>query len=241
MLGLSITAIGLRPIQDCLAIFDQLQQPMQLEFLELAIGSHCATELTYPNVPLILHDSCLYHQGYRRRLLLNQPRSWAIYTEFVATHPVAALSLHAPLQRDCSRTELEKSLKSLEQTLQIPVFVEVMPSPEYWCSSPETLVEHPLLLDISHVLIWHQGNQAQTQATCQQLLQTVAVGALHLSHNNGKADAHDLIPANVWFAPYITDWSKRYLVTYESLPEMRSAYERLDKKRRNLTQFRSSP
>jgi hypothetical protein len=52
-----------------------------------------------------------------------------------------------------------------------------------------------------------------------------------LSHNNGKADAHDLIPANVWFAPYITDWSERYFVTYESLPEMRSAYERLDKRR----------
>jgi hypothetical protein len=43
------------------------------------------------------------------------------------------------------------------------------------------------------------------------------VGEIHLSHNNGKADAHDLIPLEIWFADSIKKWSENYLVTFESL------------------------
>lgn len=229
MLGLSITAIGLRPLSDCLTIFNQLQQPLNLEFLELAIGSPCDTDCIYPDVPLILHDSCLYQHGFRRRLLLNEPRSWKAYAGFAATHNVLALSLHAPLRKECDRIQLEASLKALEDTIQVPVFVEVMPSPEYWCSSIETLVNHPLLLDVSHVLIWHQGDQIQTERTCLEVINQV--GAIHLSHNNGRADAHDLIPAEIWFKSYLLNWTQNYLVTYESLPKAQAQYERLDKQR----------
>ncbi|GAP93779.1 hypothetical protein [Leptolyngbya sp. NIES-2104] len=230
MLGLSITAIGLRPLPDCLTIFDQLRQPLQLDFLELAIGSPCDTDALYPDVPLILHDSCLYRDSFRCRLVLTQPRSWKPYAEFVETHSVAALSVHAPLRKDIDRCQIEDALEALEQTVQVPVFVEVMPSPEYWCSSVDTLVKHPLLLDVSHVLIWHQGDQVETERTCLEMIDRVK--AIHLSHNNGRADAHDLIPSEIWFAPYLSDWTKNYFVTYESLPETQADYERLDKRRR---------
>lgn len=230
MLGLSITAIGLRPLSDCLTIFEQLRQPLQLDFLELAIGSPCDIDANYPDVPIILHDSCLYRNGFRCRLLLDQPRSWKPYAEFAATRNVAALTLHAPLRKDIDRPQLENALKALEETVQVPVYVEIMPSPEYWCSSVDTLVEHSLLLDVSHVLIWHQGDQTGTERTCVEMLDRVQ--AIHLSHNNGRADAHDLIPPEIWFASYLSDWTKRYLVTYESLPQTQAAYERLDKRRR---------
>jgi hypothetical protein len=238
MKGLSITAIGLRPLPDCLDIFEQLHQPLQLDFLELAIGSTCTTDAIYPQVPLILHDSCLYHQGIRQRLSLNHPHSWTIYAEFAATHPVAALSLHAPLKRDRTLKELEAALKALEKTVQVPVFIEVMPSPEYWCSSIDSLVDHPLLLDVSHVLIWHQGRAAQTQETSLTLLNDNRVGAIHISHNNGAADAHDLIPIDIWFNPYLADWTEKYFVTYESLPEAQAIYERRDKRQKRSPMHR---
>jgi hypothetical protein len=59
------------------------------------------------------------------------------------------------------------------------------------------------------------------------------IGSIHLSHNQGYADTHDLIPANAWFNEFITDWSDHYLVTYESLPIAFSGYQRLDKIRQD--------
>jgi hypothetical protein len=211
MLGLSITAIGLRPIEECKRIFQILQQPMQLEFLELAIGSPCPVDFEYPSVPLILHDSCLYENNIRKRLDIFRPQTWKPYAKFIANNDVRAV------------------LSKLQTTLQVPVYVEVMPSFEYWCSSLETLVNFPLLLDVSHVLIWHQGDSQQTQQTCLSLINSQQVGAIHLSHNQGKADTHDLIPEHIWFQDAIALWKSKYLVTYESLPIKYSAYERLDK------------
>jgi hypothetical protein len=115
--------------------------------------------------------------------------------------------------------------------LQVPVYVEVMPSCEYWCSSRETLVEFPLLLDVSHVLIWHQGDRQKTQQTCLSLIDSQQVGAIHLSENQGQADTHDLIPEHIWFQDAIASWKSKYLVTFESLPAKYSVYERLDKQR----------
>lgn len=232
MLGLSITAIGMRSIDQCLDIFQTLQAPMQLEYLELAIGSPCGVEVDYGDIPLILHDSCLYQERMRLRLSPLVPKSWQAYAKFIAEHDVKAVSIHPPLQRDCRRSQLETALTEMEKTLQVPVFVEVMPSAEYWCSSRETVVDHPLLVDVSHVLIWHGGDALQTQATCLSLLNDCSVGAIHLSHNNGQADAHDLIPASVWFGDRIPQWSTRYFVTYESLPTSHADYERLDKRAR---------
>lgn len=232
MLGLSITAIGMRSIDQCLEIFRTLREPMQLEYLELAIGSPCGVEVDYGDTPLILHDSCLYQERMRLRLSPLAPKTWQPYAAFIAAHDVRAVTIHPPLQRDCSRLQLETGLVQMERTLQVPVFVEVMPSAEYWCSSCSTLVDHPLLVDVSHVLIWHGGDALQTQETCLSLLNDRLVGAIHLSHNNGQADAHDLIPESVWFGDRIPTWSTNYFVTYESLPEAQAAYERLDKRTR---------
>jgi hypothetical protein len=64
------------------------------------------------------------------------------------------------------------------------------------------------------------------------MLNSYAVGAIHLSHNAGKADTHDLIPRNVWFNDYLEEWNDNYFVTYESLTIDYAAYERLDKCRK---------
>ncbi|MBW4473110.1 MAG: hypothetical protein KME45_22435 [Stenomitos rutilans HA7619-LM2] len=238
MLGLSITAIGMRSIDQCLDIFQTLREPMQLQYLELAIGSPCGVEVNYGNMPLILHDACLYQERMRLRLNPLLPKTWQPYAAFIADHDVRAVSLHPPLQRDCERSHLETALAQMEKTLQVPVFLEVMPSPEYWYSSLDTLVDYPLLVDVSHVLIWHHGDPERTQETCLALLENYPVGAIHLSHNNGQADAHDLIPESVWFGDRISQWSTQYFVTYESLPTAQAAYERLDKRARKPIHYK---
>lgn len=138
------------------------------------------------------------------------------------------------MQRLCNRQELERALQQLESALQVPVYVEVMPSPEFWCSSWETLVEHSLLLDVSHVLIWRQGDCDRTRQSCCEILETFAVGAIHLSHNCGYADDHDLIPEEIWFRDLVPTWRQQYWVTFESLPRKYAVYERLDKRRKKL-------
>jgi hypothetical protein len=236
MLGLSITAIGLRPITDCIDIFQTLQPELGLDFLELAIGSPCPVEFPYPDVPLVLHDHCLYDRGMRRRLDPLRPKTWKPYAEFIATHSVAAVSLHPPLQRSVNRSPLTRSLQAMQQALTVPVYLEIMPSPEYWCSSESTLLDVPLLLDVSHLLIWHSGDAVATETTCDRILQTHDVGAIHLSHNDGKADRHDLIPDEIWFTDRIPAWRQKYLVTYESLPIGQAQFERLDKRRQPIRQ-----
>jgi hypothetical protein len=233
MLGLSITAIGLRPLADCIDIFQTLQPELGLDFLELAIGSPCPVNFPYPDVPLVLHDHCLYDRGMRLRLDPLRPKSWKPYADFIATHTVQAVSLHPPLQRTVNRATLERSLQQMQQALGVPVYLEVMPAPEYWCSSTATLLDFPLLLDVSHLLIWHDGDPIATAQTSDRLLQTHEVGAIHLSHNDGQADRHDLIPADIWFADRLPAWRQEYLVTYESLPIAQAQFERLDKRRQN--------
>jgi hypothetical protein len=219
MLGLSISAIGIRPIDECLELFDLFIPSLQLEYLELAIGSNCRIDFPYPNIPLILHDSCLYQQKSRQLLKLSQPEKWSIYADFIQQNQnVVAVSIHAPRRWECNRNELERSLLDLQQILQVPVAIEVMPTHDYWCSSLDSLVDFPLLLDVSHLLLWHQGNHQATEDTCRELLRSHQIVEIHLSHNQGIADTHDLIPVDIWFDRYIADWQARYFVTYESLP-----------------------
>ena len=229
MKGLSITAIGMRSITDCLNIFHTLKQPLELDFLELAIGSNCDVNFDYQDITLVLHDSCLYDRHYRHKLDPLQPKTWKAYADFTDNHNILAVSLHPPLKKYCNQQELEKALIKMQNILGVPVYLEVMPSPKYWCSSIKTIVDFPLLLDVSHVNIWHRGNPIKTQETCWFLLNSFEFGAIHLSHNAGKADSHDLIPDNVWFQDYINQWSQKYLVSYESLPVNYSVYQRLDK------------
>ncbi len=229
MLGLSITAIGLRPIDECLAIWQKLRQSMELDFLELAIGSACDRNLDYLDIPLVIHDSCLYEGRMRHRLDIFTPQTWLVYREFISSHDVRAVSLHPPLKKYCSQKELEVAMNKMEHIFKIPVYLEIMPDADYWCSSIETLIDFPLLLDVSHVNIWHRGNLKLTQETCLSLLQSHPIKAIHLSHNQGKRDSHDLIPQSIWFDSLIDEWQKQYLVTYESLPANYGGYERLDK------------
>jgi hypothetical protein len=70
-----------------------------------------------------------------------------------------------------------------------------------------------------------------------RILQTHDVGAIHLSHNDGQADRHDLIPDEIWFADRLPAWREKYLVTYESLPIGQAQFERLDKRRQAIPQF----
>jgi hypothetical protein len=232
MKGLSITAIGLRGFDECLDIFHTLKSPLSLDYLELAIGSKCEIDRDYPDIPLILHDSCLYERYFRYQLNPLQPSTWKAYADFIASHEVLAVSLHPPLKSYCSQKELEVAMMQMQQVFQVPVYLEIMPSDKYWCSSIQTLIDFPLLLDVSHVNIWYQGNTAATQKTCLTLLNSYEVGAIHLSHNAGKADTHDLIPNNIWFNDYLEKWNENYLLTYESLTIDYAVYERLDKCRK---------
>lgn len=229
MKGLSITAIGLRSIEECLQIFHTLQQPLCLNYLELAIGSKCDVNLNYDRLPLILHNSCLYERHLRLKIDSLQPETWYPYAKFIEDNSVLAVSLHPPLKRYCSRQDLETAMTKMQAVLQVPVYLEVMPYPEYWCSGDCSLIDFPLLLDVSHVNIWHGGNSEATQETCLNLLNSFSVGAIHLSHNRGKADTHDLIPQKIWFNDYLEEWKQKYFLTYESLPIEYQVYQRLDK------------
>ncbi len=229
MKGLSITAIGLRSIEECLQIFHTLKQSLSLDYLELAIGSKCSIDSDYNRLPLILHDSCLYEHHLRLKLDPLQPKTWYPYAKFMENNPVLAVSLHPPLKRYCSQQDLETAMIKMQAVLQVPVYLEVMPSSEYWCSCNLSLLDFPLLLDVSHVNIWHGGNSEATQETCLNLLNSFSVGAIHLSHNQGKADTHDLIPQEIWFNDYLLEWQQKYFLTYESLPIEYGVYQRLDK------------
>ena len=229
MKGLSITAIGLRSIEECLGIFHTLQRSLNLDYLELAIGSKCDVNFDYDCLPLILHDSCLYKNHLRLRLDPLQPKTWYPYAEFIDSHNVLAISLHPPLKRYCSQKDLESATIAMQAALQVPVYIEIMPSNEYWCSCDRSLVDFPLLLDVSHINIWHGGNSGATQETCFNLLNSFSVGAIHLSHNQGKADTHDLIPQQIWFNDYIEEWQQNYWLTYESLPIEYKVYQRKDR------------
>ncbi len=110
MKGLSITAIGLRGFDECMDIFHTLKSPLKLDYLELAIGSKCEIDRDYPDIPLILHDSCLYEDYFRCKLDPLQPRTWKAYAEFISNQNVLAVSLHPPLKRYCSQKELEVAL-----------------------------------------------------------------------------------------------------------------------------------
>jgi hypothetical protein len=106
--------------------------------------------------------------------------------------------------------------------------VEVMPEIQRWCSSPDSLVNVPLLVDLSHVHIWSKGCGVTTRQLVQAMLDNHEVAGLHLSHNDGRRDSHDLIPEDVWYSDCIDEWLPGRLATFESLPTIFHEYERLD-------------
>lgn len=232
MIGLSLSAIGGRPLSECLSIAESLAAPLGSQFLELAVGVDCHVAECFGGWPLVLHDNCLRDDSGRRRLDPLNESTWPLYRDFIEANDVLAVGVHAPATVRCSRHELEAAVHSMARALAVPVAVEVMPTPNRWCSSIETLVDVPLLLDVSHVLIWEGGDEEAAERTCQELLDQREVIEVHLSHNGGQRDSHELIPPDRWFEPLISEWADSMLVTYESLPESLGASERTDKRAR---------
>jgi hypothetical protein len=230
--GLSCTAVGMRPLGDVLHIADALRQPLELSFLELAIGVTCHVDDDYRDWPLVLHDSCLsggrFERPLRYRFDLLEPSSWTPYRRFIDQHQVLAVSAHAPLRSRVDACGLEHMVHRCSEVLGVPVMIEVMPEPQRWCSSLGTLVGVPLLVDLSHVYIWSRGCPETALRMTQSVLETNDVAGLHLSHNDGRRDSHELIPENVWYADQLDDWLPGRLATFESLPTLFGQYERLD-------------
>jgi hypothetical protein len=231
-LGLSCTAVGMRPFHEVLAIAAMLRDPLELTFLELAIGVTCHVDDDYRDWPLVLHDSCLSggstHRPLRHRFDLMEPATWRPYRNFIDRHNVLAVSAHAPLRSRVKATDLERMVAQCADMLGVLVMVEVMPEPQRWCSSLDTLIETPLLVDVSHVHIWSKGTAPEAQRLTERILNNHDVVGLHLSHNDGRRDTHELIPEDIWYAEYVDDWLPGRLVTFESLPTNFAEYERLD-------------
>jgi len=144
---------------------------------------------------------------------------------------VLALSVHPPKLHEAFQAQVLAQRQALEQYIGVPVLLEVMPSPAYWLSQ-DNLLDVPLLLDLSHINIWHKGDFKQVEEICNVLLPRAQ--AIHISHNDGRTDSHDLIPNEIWFDGLINSWAATKLVTYESLPQVWHKYERLDKQRCKL-------
>ncbi|WP_232285780.1 hypothetical protein [Crocosphaera chwakensis] len=174
---------------------------------------------------------------------LAHPETWEEYRHRLSDRNVKMISIHPPMKKEITFDELKRNREDLEESLGIPVCLEVMPNDAYWFSEEDFSKAHgdikdiPLLLDISHVNIWAKGRSALVQEWTEYLLpQAIAV---HLSHNNGRRDSHDLIPSTIWFNQQIEEWESRGLIlTYESLPENYGAFERADKQRTKQLQRR---
>ncbi len=231
MIGLSLTAIGQRTLDESLTIEKSLREALGIQFLELAVGVECPVWADYGERPLVLHDSCLRDERGRRRLDPLTRSTWETYRRFIEANDVLAVGVHAPPKRRCTLSEFEVAVQAMEQELGVPVSVEVMPDPGRWCSSEDTIADTRLLVDVSHVLIWHGGDEVAAERSCRRLLETHCVGEIHLSHNDGKRDSHELIPPGRWFAQEVDRWAESMLVTFESLPFDYAAFERIDKQR----------
>jgi hypothetical protein len=229
MLGLSITAIAQRPFSECLEIYRRLKPKLNLDYLELAVGSRCNIHQLPDNEPLVLHNSCLYDGAIKLQFKLTDKSTWSRYREQIKNKNILLFSLHPPQKQESDWKSIYFLRYELEDYLGIPVCFEVMPYKNFWLYKSdfeERLCEStPLLVDISHVNIWEKSNQFKVQKWIRNLLPSAV--AIHISHNNGIEDSHELIPRRAWFNELINDWSNSGLfVTYEALPEHFSQYDR---------------
>ncbi len=236
MRGLSVTAIGQRELSECLAIYDTLKEKLSLEFLELAVGTRCDLTEIPTEISLVIHHRCLFDGLYKIPFSLAEPDTWKEYQKGLSDRLVRIVSVHPPKRTEISLDDLKRNRDNLESLLGVPVCLEVMPNDSYWLSeedfraTPERISDIPILLDVSHVNIWARGCAAIAKEWTAKLLPQAL--AVHLTHNNGRRDSHDLIPSTIWFNDHIDKWESQGLIlTYESLPEGYAKYERLDKQR----------
>lgn len=235
--GLSVTGVGMRPIETCVEIYNKLQLELNLDYFELAIGTHITTDIKF-DMPLVIHNQALYiKEGERHRRLnyLKYLEDVYILQEFCKLNDVKAISLHPENKSyELSIGKFDKKIKQIEKILDIPVYVETMYKESDWYNYDDLIngshCGSKLLVDVSHVNIWTKNNKAHTEDIVFDLLKKYEVGSIHLSSNNGSRDSHDLIKSDTWFLKYLNEWSAKYLVTWESLPVKYGYYERLDKR-----------
>jgi hypothetical protein len=235
MFTLSCTSIGLRPIDECLLIYLNLQNELNIRGLELAVGCLVNIEEVFDNdLNIYLHDRCLYKtvNGIRKRLNFLDPSTHDDIAKFISRNRVKAISYHGPLKNSIDLKDFDAAIDLLSFNLNTPVWVETMINNQYHYGDLDSIGKHDLLIDISHINIWAKGNHELTEKIVLNLLDTygVKVKQIHLSHNNSRSDSHEMIPTNIWFKKYLDEWNKKYVVTYESLPVEYAEFERLDKK-----------
>ncbi len=223
MQGLSTTAIGHRPLGECIDIYRHLESELKLEYLELAVGT-CNSLDIIPDMKLVLHDRCLFSNKRRIPFSLLRHSTWQKYKQVIEGKEVVLLSIHPPERKMCSWYDVVRARAELEDYMQVPVALEVMPAPHYWCYKEDSLLDIPLCLDISHVNIWCRGNVDKVKQVIEVLHNNIL--EVHLSDNNGYVDSHNLIPNDAWFMD--VEWAAPF-VTYEALPARYYKYERMDK------------
>lgn len=235
MLGLSTTAIGGRSLEECLEIYQELCTPLDLDFFELAVGCQIDADLRF-DMPVVLHDKCLFQNGKRVRFSLLDPNTWGPYIRFCQNNNVLRFTLHPPKLKEASSQKVGFYRAVLEQALRVRVDLEIMWDDRYYLSKNHFTTQLPLLFDISHANIWFNNNQIMVAHLFNTLLQQNCIRSVHLSYNKGKVDSHDLIPDDYWaIEPGLLKVYKAHgLITYESLPERFANYERLDKKRAKI-------
>ena len=234
--GLSTTAIGHQNLSSALNIYQTLKDRLNLHYLELAIGTLNPinpADCFYPE-PLVLHDSCLVDEnGKKLRISIESTKNWEFYKKFVENYKVLQMHIHSPNQ-SIPKNVIYENLNKISDFLGIPVLLEVMPESKYHLSSVESVNELnfvPIVLDVSHVNIWANGEAFLTQKYAEAVLPSTR--CIHLSHNDGIHDLHDLIPKDHWCWNWLKtiNSTENLLVTYESLPIQFAQYERKDKSR----------
>jgi len=232
--GLSTTAIGHRSLAEALNIYKILKSQLNLHYLELAIGTLNLVNEIYPE-PLVLHDSCLVDEnGKKLRISIESTKNWEFYKKFIEHHQVLQIHVHSPLKNLIKKNTIYENLNKISDFFKIPVLLEVMPESKYHLSSVKSVNELnrvPIVLDISHVNIWAKGETSLTQKYTEAILPSAR--CIHLSHNDGIHDLHNLIPRDHWCCNWLKtiNSTENLLVTYESLPIQFAQYERKDKSR----------
>lgn len=242
MIGLSTTAIGGRGFEACLGIYQELKPKLNLEFLELAIGTRATITKVPTNLPIIIHNDWVYSEDQTRlQAKLMDDRHWDAYKAIVNSHQVLAFSWHFPTRS--SKLTLAQILRrrvELEQYLERPFSLELMPTAnefgnlQDWQSGD--LAEVPLCVDLSHLNIWAKGN-SELALTYTEQLRPQAV-SWHVSCNNGYQDQHEVIPEYSWVNQWLKQQSAADLITYEALPIKYAAHQRTDKNLKNKKHVR---
>lgn len=235
-IGLSTTAIGARPFSECLQIYRTLAPDLNLEFLELAIGSRAYINEIPTDLPLMIHNDWVYSPDRLRwQLSLDRDDNWEHYKALTRTHQVLGFSFHFPKHDAMPLDRVLRRRQELEDYLERPFSLELMPDANWHGCAADfaagLLTGVPLCVDLSHLNIWAKNvSHLALRLTAQLIPQAVS---WHVSVNQGIDDSHDLIPCGHWVEETIESLKLTNVpITYEALPIKYATYERRDKQRK---------